>query len=118
MVLGEGFVDAKGERHAMLGLIGLETSFAARKLHLGYRETELLCDCVPGGRGSVFAGHGFHYASILLEVGEPLFRISDASGSPVDSAGLRNGNVRGSFFHLIAARNTGLVSLEFTYERK
>ncbi len=38
MVLGNGLVDADGNRHAMLGLLGLETSFAARKLHLGYRQ--------------------------------------------------------------------------------
>ena len=38
MVLGDGLIDANGERHAMLGLLRLETSFAARKLHLGYRE--------------------------------------------------------------------------------
>ena len=40
MALGDGLIDAKGERHAMLGLLRLETSFAARKLHLGYRRAE------------------------------------------------------------------------------
>ncbi len=37
MVLGEGLEDASGARHAMAGLLKLETSFARRKLHLGYR---------------------------------------------------------------------------------
>src|SRR5262249_46659189 len=38
MVLGEGLEDAAGARHAMTGLLGHATSFAKRKLHLGYRE--------------------------------------------------------------------------------
>ncbi|MFN7104951.1 MAG: cobyrinic acid a,c-diamide synthase, partial [Pseudorhizobium sp.] len=42
MVLGEGLIDAGGERHAMLGLLPLVTSFAARKLHLGYRRLTAL----------------------------------------------------------------------------
>jgi len=37
MALGEGLIDAKGARHAMLGLLPVETSFAERKLALGYR---------------------------------------------------------------------------------
>ena len=35
MVLGRGLVDAEGTRHAMAGLLALETSFAAPRLHLG-----------------------------------------------------------------------------------
>ena len=41
MVLGEGLTDAKGTRHEMTGLLGLETSFAKRRMHLGYRLAEL-----------------------------------------------------------------------------
>lgn len=37
MVLGDGLVDADGTRHPMAGLLRLETSFADRRLHLGYR---------------------------------------------------------------------------------
>ena len=37
MVLGESLEDAAGGRHAMTGLLGHATSFARRKLHLGYR---------------------------------------------------------------------------------
>ena len=41
MVLGEGLTDAEGTRHEMTGLLGLETSFAKRRMHLGYRLAEL-----------------------------------------------------------------------------
>jgi cobyrinic acid a,c-diamide synthase len=101
MVLGDGLTDAEGGRHAMLGLLRLETSFAARKLHLGYRRAELLCDCILGRRGQAAAGHEFHYAAIVREDGERLFSVKDASGEPVPGGGLRNGAVTGSFFHLI-----------------
>jgi cobyrinic acid a,c-diamide synthase len=37
MVLGKSLEDATGKAHAMAGLLGHLTSFAKRKLHLGYR---------------------------------------------------------------------------------
>lgn len=97
MVLGNGLVDADGNRHAMLGLLGLETSFAARKLHLGYREVTADGGFPLGGKGSRFRAHEFHYASIVSEVGEPLFAVSGDGGT----AGLRNGSIAGSFIHLV-----------------
>ncbi|MEM9678658.1 MAG: cobyrinate a,c-diamide synthase, partial [Pseudomonadota bacterium] len=44
MVLGDALVDADGVSHGMAGLLPLETSFAARKLSLGYRRLSLLGD--------------------------------------------------------------------------
>ena len=41
MVLGKGLVDKDGVRHEMAGLLDVETSFARRKLHLGYRAAML-----------------------------------------------------------------------------
>jgi cobyrinic acid a,c-diamide synthase len=106
MVLGDGLIDAEGTRHAMLGLVRLETSFAARKLHLGYRRAELLRETVLGRPGSVAAGHEFHYAVILREDGERMFSIRDASGEAAPG-GLCNGAVTGSFFHFIDKWDTG-----------
>ncbi len=101
MVLGEGLIDANGERHAMLGLLRLETSFAARKLHLGYRRGQLLMDCVLGTTGDIVTGHEFHYSSILAEEGEKLFSVADAEGLAMPGGGLCRGNVSGSFLHFI-----------------
>ncbi len=42
MALGSVLVDGAGETHAMAGLLALETSFAKRKMTLGYREARLL----------------------------------------------------------------------------
>jgi cobyrinic acid a,c-diamide synthase len=103
MVLGQGLEDADGVRHAMTGLLGHATSFAQRKLHLGYRQTRLLSDCALGKDGSAIRGHEFHYAS-LIETGNdaPLAEIADGEGNPIGTAGGRRGNVTGTFFHAIA----------------
>ncbi|MEK7244840.1 MAG: cobyrinate a,c-diamide synthase [Pseudomonadota bacterium] len=103
MVLGEGLIDADGRRHRMAGLLALETSFAERRLHLGYRRAKALAAGPLGPAGSVFAGHEFHYASINGEgPGDPLFETADASGRALGRMGLRAGVVMGSFVHLIA----------------
>jgi len=104
MVLGSALTDAAGERHPMLGLLGLETSFAARKLHLGYREARLLADCALGKKGEAIAGHEFHYATVLNAPGEELFSLSDADGNPLPEGGSRRGQITGSFFHFVDRR--------------
>lgn len=102
MVLGRGLIDANGTRHAMAGLLPLETSFADRKRHLGYRVATAAADSVLGPGGAVFAGHEFHYATIVAEgPATPLFRIADARGMDLGNAGLIAGRVAGSFIHLI-----------------
>jgi cobyrinic acid a,c-diamide synthase len=104
MVLGESLEDAAGRRHAMTGLLGHATSFAKRKLHLGYRSARLLVDSALGRRGSILRGHEFHYAS-LSDTGsdEPFAEVADSEGRAAGKTGGRRGHVSGSFFHAIAA---------------
>jgi cobyrinic acid a,c-diamide synthase len=103
MVLGAGLVDADGTRHTMSGLLGHTTSFAQRKLHLGYRTARLIAACPIGAAGVRVRGHEFHHAS-LIERGndEPLVELRDAQGQPVAESGSRRGYVSGTFFHVIA----------------
>jgi cobyrinic acid a,c-diamide synthase len=102
MVLGTGLVDAHGKRHEMTGLLGLETSFAKRRMHLGYRVADLTAP-IPGySQGSRLRGHEFHYASILAQPDAPLATVSDANGAGVAETGSYRGRVTGTFFHLIA----------------
>jgi cobyrinic acid a,c-diamide synthase len=107
--MGEGLTDAAGERHAMAGLLPLETSFADRRLHLGYRDAWLAGDCPLGRRGARFRGHEFHYARTLREgPGEPLFTCRDADGRTLGNTGLVAGRVMGSFIHLIDFTGRGI----------
>ena len=102
MVLGDGLVDAGGDRYAMAGLLPVETSFAERKLHLGYRRAELAADCPLGDAGMAFRAHEFHYATIVSEGDDSrLFRSDDAFGEPQPPSGHLRGSVCGSFIHLI-----------------
>jgi cobyrinic acid a,c-diamide synthase len=101
MVLGQGIEDADGKRHAMTGLLQLETSFARRSLHLGYRRARLRADGVLGATGGAIMGHEFHYARILSVGDEPLVDCQDAAGAAVPEAGARRGTVSGTFFHAI-----------------
>lgn len=102
MVLGEALVDGDGREHAMAGLLPLATSFAKRRLHLGYRTAAMVGDGPLGVAGTLFRGHEFHYATIVRESGaEPLFAVADAAGRPLGSVGRRRGRVAGSFIHLI-----------------
>lgn len=104
MVLGQGLIDAEGCRHAMLGLLSHATSFAKRKLTLGYRQAELLADGALGPIGHCLRGHEFHYAT-LAEKGEDaaLAVLTDAYGASPSLTGSVRGRVSGSFFHVIAA---------------
>jgi cobyrinic acid a,c-diamide synthase len=102
MVLGEGLTDAKGIRHEMMGLLGLETSFARRRMHLGYRLAELTAGMPGHKQGARLRGHEFHYASIVAQPDPPLASVRDANGAEVAETGSRRGRVTGTFFHLIA----------------
>ncbi len=103
MVLGESLEDASGRRHAMTGLLGHATSFARRKLHLGYRSARLLGDGALGRNGALLRGHEFHYASLTSAGGdEPFAEIADSEGRAIGNAGGRRGRVTGTFFHAIA----------------
>lgn len=112
MLLGERLTDADGHTHAMAGLLPLATSFAQRRLHLGYRQAVSATANSPFGRlGRAWRGHEFHYASIVSEGpnnkpaeggAEALLHTTDAAGNSLGFQGLRRGSTMGSFVHLIA----------------
>ncbi len=102
MVLGRALVAADGAAYEMAGLLDLETSFAKRRLHLGYRRATL-CQATPlGPAGCARRGHEFHYATILREEGAPFALVRDAYSEEDRPAGLISERVSGSFFHVMA----------------
>jgi cobyrinic acid a,c-diamide synthase len=103
MVLGRSLIDAEGVTHAMAGLLSVETSFAKRKMNLGYRRAVLQADGPLGPAHAALTGHEFHYASIVTQGEDPPFAtVTDPHGSAPAPAGSRRGLVTGSFFHAIA----------------
>ncbi len=103
MTLGASLIDAAGHEWPMAGLLDVKTSFATRKMNLGYRDVTLAHDGCLGPRGARLRGHEFHYATITDQGRDaPLAMARDAYGStPVPSGG-RRGHVSGSFFHVVA----------------
>ncbi len=99
MVLGEGLIDADGTRHQMLGLLPVSTSFASRKLHLGYRMLKGLTGPL---QGEVLPAHEFHYAGIIDSAPANLFGVQDSMGGDLGVIGHNNGRVSGSFAHVIS----------------
>ena len=102
MTLGSVLTDAAGAAHRMAGLLPVETSFARRRMTLGYREARLAAPCALGKQGQRLRGHEFHYATIVAEGDAPFAFVTDAYGSAPSPAGSRQGHVTGSFFHVIA----------------
>ncbi|WP_045390546.1 cobyrinate a,c-diamide synthase [Falsirhodobacter sp. alg1] len=103
MAMGAGLVAADGVRYEMAGLLGLETSFAKRRMNLGYRHATLDVPHLPRG----VRGHEFHYATILDRPDAPLAHVTDANGDTVSETGSRRdfaggGIATGTFFHMIA----------------
>ncbi len=102
MVLGQGLVDADGTRHQMAGLLPVETSFEAPKLHLGYRQVLPQVDLPFASSGNSLRGHEFHYASITTpDEQAPLFEALNATGADLGHMGSCRKQVAGSFIHLI-----------------
>ena len=97
MTLGETLTDAAGVTHRMAGLLPLQTSFAKRKLHLGYRHLHATSGPFQGR----WSGHEFHYASTIKAQGQPLFEAADAEGTTLPAMGLIQNNASGSFAHII-----------------
>jgi len=106
MVLGEGLEDADGARHEMLGLLPVSTSFAARKLHLGYRMLEAL---EGPFQGNSLPAHEFHYASIVECQPANLFKARDSMGEDLGVMGHQSGRISGSFAHVILAPSNGVA---------
>jgi cobyrinic acid a,c-diamide synthase len=102
MVLGRTLEDADGVIHPMAGLLPLDTSFAKRRLHLGYRHATTATATPFGPAGTVLRGHEFHYSSIKAEdTTQPLFHARDAREIDLGAMGTVRGSVMGSFLHIV-----------------
>jgi len=102
MVLGQALTDADGTVHAMSGLLPVETSFAVRKLHLGYRSAKWTGAMPFADAGQRCWGHEYHHATVSGGAPGDLAEMHDGEGNSLPTAGHRRGLVTGTFFHVIA----------------
>ena len=107
MVLGRMLTDADGTAHRMADLLPVQTSYARRKLHLGYRVATIARSGPLGPAGSVLVGHEFHYCSVLAgepSAGDTMAFAQDSEGVDLGPHGHQIGQVSGTFFHAVAGR--------------
>jgi cobyrinic acid a,c-diamide synthase len=102
MVLGRTLEDADGQTHAMAGLLPVDTSFAKRKLHLGYRRATWRRDVGFARRGETSWGHEYHHSTMVGADDATLADMADGEGNPLPPAGHAVGLVTGTYFHMIA----------------
>ncbi len=100
MTLGRSIISKDGQAYPMLGLLDLVTSFDAPRRILGYRELTRVGDMPLPARAR---GHEFHFTKAVAENGTPLFTAINKQGDDLGSIGLIDGNIAGSYAHLIAA---------------
>ncbi len=101
MYMSKGITDLKGRRYPMAGVFDLETKMRDRLHRLGYREVELLKDCVLGKAGQRLRGHEFHYSEIS-RIGkvENIYNVTNNEGNRVDALGLQYKGTLASYVHL------------------
>lgn len=111
LAMGRGLTDKRGTRHELTGLLPLESRFQQAR-NLGYRRIRLSAKGFLGEREDEFRGHEFHFVEEMLrdcqsstDLVPPLFSIlppcQDGEEEPQRPAGMRVGNIMGSFLHLI-----------------
>lgn len=98
MALGQSLTDEAGITHRMSGLLPHETRIDRPKRVLGYRR---LAHRSPLPFPTLLTGHEFHYSSARRTHGTPLFSATDALGEALPPMGLVEGNVMGSYAHII-----------------
>jgi cobyrinic acid a,c-diamide synthase len=64
MLLGQSLVDADGRRHAMAGVVPLDTTLRGQRLTIGYREATAARDSLLLETGQTVRGHEFHWSSL------------------------------------------------------
>lgn len=102
MALGRALIDREGRSHEMCGLLPVTTSFESPRLHLGYRQLEVITPAPDALTSAFYRGHEFHFASeVENESDTPLFRARTATGEALGAAGARNGTAAGSYMHLV-----------------
>ncbi|MEM9602225.1 MAG: cobyrinate a,c-diamide synthase [Pseudomonadota bacterium] len=102
MALGHTLIDAESRPHRMAGLLDIDTSFADRRLQLGYRRVQL---AAPTPLGSAPLGaHEFHYSQrVASRQAAATAEIVDARGQRHDNTWFASGSVSGSYLHAIDA---------------
>jgi cobyrinic acid a,c-diamide synthase len=87
--------------HPLVGIFPVQTRMLPRRKALGYRQVELLGECVIGSEGALARGHEFHYSEMeeMPASVERSYRVSK-KGVSLGVEGYRYLNCLASYIHL------------------
>lgn len=101
MYLGQSLTDAQGLRHAMIGLLPLESRMTAARLTLGYREMEALQDGPLVNRAMQLRGHEFHWSvAESLNASNAAYAVKIDGSADTRLEGSVSGSTFGSYLHM------------------
>lgn len=100
--LTEGMSGGEGEADAdFVGIFPVRARMLSKRKALGYRQVEVVSDCLLGAAGTVLRGHEFHYSEISAmpaEIGRCY--LLSRMGEGLGAEGYRVGNCLASYVHL------------------
>lgn len=98
--LTEG-VELEGELRRLVGIYPVQTRMLPQRKALGYRQVELLDECLLGTRGAKVRGHEFHYSEMveMPQSVQRLYRVT-RKGETLGLEGYRYRNCLASYIHL------------------
>ncbi len=105
MYLGGAVRTLDGARHAMAGVVPVETAMLKTLKTLGYTEATFTGDWLWGAAGDACRGHEFHYSEIVADRGraegwQPAYHLHHRREEAVAVEGFAKGRVLASYVHL------------------
>jgi cobyrinic acid a,c-diamide synthase len=109
MYLGRGLTDCDGRRHALCGILPIETAMLKKRAALGYVEARPDCDSVWGAGGAREAlrlrGHEFHYSNVGIDDSaaagwRPAYSVRRRGREALDAEGFCKGSILASYIHV------------------
>jgi len=79
---------------------------------LGYREIDLINDCVFGSSNTIARGHEFHYSEIMEGQDQGVARayfVKNGSGDTLSAEGYAHKKTLASYIHLHFGSNPGIA---------
>ncbi len=104
MYLGRMLTCLDGARHAMAGVLPIETAMLEKLKMLGYAEVAWAADSLWGAAGQLARGHEFHYSEITAEPSpadgwQPAYTVRRTRAEPTRGGFLRS-RVLAGYVHL------------------
>jgi len=113
MYLSKGIRKTEQERYEMSGVFPFDTVMKKGRSRLGYREIDLISECLIGSSNAVARGHEFHYSEIMEGQDQDVPRsyfVKNGSGDTLPTEGYAYKKTLASYIHLHFGSNPSLAT--------